>query len=137
MFDIQKILPIFAVLRFNKIYECKFLTEVIMKKYILTLAALAMVVCASAADFTPMSQKIAKKLNLTDSQKWSIEDVNYDFKISADKWNATQKDYEQSLKAILTPQQFMKYQEMRAKEVEQEKEYKQKQLDMARAAYGY
>lgn len=91
----------------------------------------------SAADFTPMSQKITKKLKLTESQKWSIEDINFDYQNSGDKWNATQKDYEQSLKAVLTPEQFMKYKELRAKEIEEEKEYKQRQIDMARAAYGY
>ncbi len=110
----------------------------IMKHFVLTIAALAMAMSMTAADFTPMSEKIQKKLKLTDSQKWSIEDINYDYKISADKWNATQKDYEQSLKAVLSPGQFMQYKELRAKEMEKEgKEYKQKQLDMQRAAYGY
>ncbi len=108
-----------------------------MKHLFLTFAALVMAMSLSAADFTPMSQSIAKKLKLTEEQKWSIEDIDFDYKNSGDKWNATQKDYEQSLKAVLTPQQFMKYQQLRAKEIEQEKEYKQRQLDMARAAYGY
>ena len=108
-----------------------------MKHLFLTFAALVRAMSLSAADITPMSQKIAKKLKLTESQKWSIEDITFDFQNSADKWNATQKDYEQSLKAVLSPEQFMKYKELRAKEIEAEKEYKQRQLDMARAAYGY
>ena len=108
-----------------------------MKHFILTIVALAMAMSISAADFTPMSQKIAKKLNLTESQKWSIEDINFDYQNSGDKWNATQKDYEQSLKAVLSPQQFMKYKELHAKEIQQQKDFKQKQIDMARAAYGY
>ncbi len=109
-----------------------------MKHLIISLIALMISTALSAADFTPMSQKIAKKLKLSDSQKWAIEDINYDFQNSGDKWNATQKDYEQSLKKVLSPRQFVIYREQRAKEIKQEeREYKQKQIDMARAAYGY
>ncbi len=106
-----------------------------MKHFILTFAAFIMAMSLSAADITPMSHNIAKKLKLTEDQKWSIEDINYDYKVSNDKWNASQRDYENSLKTVLSAEQFAKYKKLRDKEIADEKAYKERQENLANMAY--